>query len=209
MTDSGTNRHLANFAPRVGLVWDPTGTGRTSIRTAYGILYDLPALQIFDRFGFGPPFASTVTIPNPAGGLSNPFAGYPGGNPFPQPSPPPRDAVFVTGGQYIDLPLHIRPPYTQQWNFSVQRQIGEEWLFTANYLGNKSSHRWTNTSANYAVYIPGNCGNSACSTVANTNQRRVLALADPVGGALFSSLTRGFDTPAWPTSIARFGPPGY
>ena len=190
MTDSGTHRHLANFAPRIGLVWDPTGTGRTSIRTAYGIMYDLPALQIFDRFGFGPPFASTVTIPNPAGGLGDPFAGYPGGNPFPQPIPPTHNAAFVTGGQYIDLPFYIKPPYTQQWNLSIQRQVGEDWLFTANYLGNKSTHRWTNSSPNYAVYIPGNCGSSACSTVANTNQRRILALADPVGGALFSTLTR-------------------
>jgi hypothetical protein len=193
MTNSGTHRHLANFAPRVGLVWDPKGDGRTTIRSAYGIMYDIQPMQIFDRFGFGPPWASTITLVNPSGGLADPFAGYPGGNPFPQPSPPPANAVFVTAGQYVNLPLYIKPTYMQQWNLSIQRQVGEAWLFTANYLGNKSTHRWMNTYPNYAVYIPGTCGSQACSTTANTNQRRVLSLANPQAGSLFSDLTQTDD----------------
>jgi hypothetical protein len=180
MTDSGTHQHLADFAPRVGIVWDPNGSGRTTIRASYGIMYDIPPMQIYDRFGFGPPWASTITLSNPAGGLTNPFAGYPGGNPFPQPSPPPKNATFVTAGQYVDLPLYVHPPYMQQWNFSVQRQYGDAWLFTVNYLGNKSTHRWVDAYHNYAVYIPGN------STVANTQQRRILSLLNPAQGAYFS-----------------------
>ncbi|MDQ2946438.1 MAG: carboxypeptidase regulatory-like domain-containing protein, partial [Acidobacteriota bacterium] len=128
MTDSGTHRRLADFAPRVGLVWDPNGNGHTTIRAAYGIMYDIPPLQIYDRFGFGPPWASTITLPNPAGGLSDPFATYPGGNPFPQPFPPPKNAAFVTGGQYANLPFYVHAPSMQQWNFSIQREVGEAWL---------------------------------------------------------------------------------
>ena len=179
MTDSGTHRHLADFAPRIGLVWDPNGSGRTTIRAAYGIMYDIPPLQIYDRFGFGPPWASTITISNPSRGLSDPFATYPGGNPFPQPSPPPKNAKFVTAGQYVDLPLYVHPPYMQEWNLSVQRQVGDAWLFTANYMGNKSIHRWVDAYHNYAVYMPG-------ATVGNTQQRRVLSLLDPAQGAYFS-----------------------
>ena len=156
-------------------------------------MYDIPPLQIYDRFGFGPPWASTITLPNPAGGLSDPFATYPGGNPVPQPFPPPKNAAFVTGGQYVNLPFYVHPPSMQQWNMSIQRQVGEAWLFTANYLGNKSTHRWVNSSPNYAVYIPGTCGNSPCSTVANTNQRRILALANAREGALFSTLSHSDD----------------
>ncbi len=180
MTESGTHQHLADFAPRIGIVWDPNGSGRTTMRAAYGIMYDIPPMQIYDRFGFGPPWASTITLSNPAGGLTNPFATYPGGNPFPQPSPPPKNATFVTAGQYVDLPLYVHVPYMQQWNLSVERQFGDAWLLTVNYMGNKSTHRWVDAYHNYAVYIAGN------STVANTQQRRVLSLLNPAQGAYFS-----------------------
>ncbi|MCU1263157.1 MAG: hypothetical protein JWO80_6042 [Bryobacterales bacterium] len=186
----GTNRHLANFAPRLGLVWDLNGSGKTVVRSAYGILYDLPPMQYFDRFGFEPPWASTLTITSPAGGLANPFLGYPGGNPFPQPSPPPKSANFVVGGQYVNLPANIHPTYMQQWNFSVQQQVGSDWLFTANYLGNKSTHQWVTQQADPAVYVPGICGSQPCSTLANEPTRRILTRINSQAGAAFSSLVQ-------------------
>jgi hypothetical protein len=186
---SATTGNWSNFAPRVGLVWDLAGNGRTTIRSAYAIMYDFPPLQYYDRFGFGPPWASTITIFQPAGGFANPYQGYPGGNPFPQPVPPPRNAFFPNGGQFADVPLDMRLPYTQQWNLSIQRQIGQDWLVTANYLGNKSTHRWTLQNLNTAVFIPGQCGNQACSTQANIDSRRILTLLNPREGAKVGSLT--------------------
>jgi hypothetical protein len=35
-----------NIAPRIGLAWDPTGKGRTSIRLGYGLFYDHPLLAV-------------------------------------------------------------------------------------------------------------------------------------------------------------------
>ncbi len=188
--EAGTRGSLRNFSPRAGIVWDPRADGRTVIRTAYGILYDIPPFQYFDRFGFGPPWASAITITAPSGGFADPYQNYPGGNPFPQPVPPPSTAVFPTGGQYINLPDRIRLPYMQQWNFSVQRQAGSSWLFSADYLGNKSTHRWLTTQRDAAVYIPGTCGNQPCSTLANENSRRVLTLINPQAGPLFGSLVQ-------------------
>src|SRR5262249_19503215 len=42
----GIPRDYNNFAPRVGVAWDPTGSGKTSIRLGYGLFYDHPLLAI-------------------------------------------------------------------------------------------------------------------------------------------------------------------
>ncbi|MBV9083976.1 MAG: TonB-dependent receptor, partial [Acidobacteriaceae bacterium] len=184
----GTNRHLANFQPRAGLVWDLRGNGRTVIRSGYGILYDIAPMQYYDRFGFGPPWASAITLNNPAGGFGNPYLGYPGGDPFPQPVPPPRNVVFPSAAQYVNFPWSVHPTYFQQWNLNFQQQVGNSWLLSASYIGNKGTHIWLTTQSDPAVYIQGTCGSNACSTVGNTNSRRILARLNPSAGAAFSSL---------------------
>lgn len=183
-TGAPTNRAWANLAPRIGVVWDPKGNGRSTIRTSYGILYDIPGTAPFVWFGFGVPWANTVTLASPAGGFTEPFAGQPGGNPYPQPSPPPPNALFVPQANYYTVPIAIRTPYMEQWNFSLQRQIGDAWLFTGNYLGNRSLHRWTNRAVNPAVFIPGTCGGAACSTTGNTASRRFLGRLSPAGAGI-------------------------
>jgi Carboxypeptidase regulatory-like domain/TonB dependent receptor len=42
----GIPRDYNNFAPRFGLAWDPSGSGKTSIRLGYGLFYDHPLLAI-------------------------------------------------------------------------------------------------------------------------------------------------------------------
>jgi hypothetical protein len=42
----GIPRDYNNFAPRFGLAWDPTGSGKTSIRMGYGLFYDHPLLAV-------------------------------------------------------------------------------------------------------------------------------------------------------------------
>ncbi|MCU1262569.1 MAG: hypothetical protein JWO80_5454 [Bryobacterales bacterium] len=168
--------HYLTFSPRVGLVWDVKGDGKQTIRTAFGLMHDVTELYFPERLTTNPPYASSVTINNPVGSFSNPWQGYPGGNPFP------GAAIFPAGGTYVSIPPGMKPTYMMQWNLSYQRQIAKDWLVTANYLGNKTVHIWGATDINPSIPIAG--------STASTNQRRLLYLQNPTQGALYSSIVQ-------------------
>jgi hypothetical protein len=170
------------FAPRVGFAWDPTGTGRQSVRASYGIFFDEPEAYTARDFGQEAPWASSVSLTAPIGGFDNPYQGYPGGNPFPGPYPAPKNSTFVNAGLYVSMPLNLHHMYTQNWNFSYEAQMGTNWLLSATYMGNNSRHLRGAFEQNPAVYLPG-------ATVANTQARRMLNLINPVEGAYYSTIT--------------------
>ncbi len=187
------NNRYNEFAPRVGLAWDPKGDGRQSIRASYGIFFDRPNTFFNAKYADAPPWGNKITVPSPPGGLAAPYAGYPGGNPFPGTFPPAKDQIFSPGGVYVNFPIDLRPTYAQQWGLSYQFQVTKDWLLSANFIGNKSTHLWSQFDQNHGVYIPGNCNGSPCSTLANVNQRRVLSLLNPVTGAFFGAMDRADD----------------
>ena len=126
------------FAPRVGLAWDVSGNGRTSIRSAYGLFYDYPHVYQFNGFRGLVPFFPRITRSRFAGGLDDPWNGYEGGNPIPIAIT--QDADFPRGALFATIDEDYRAPYVHQWNLSVQRQIGSDWMATANYMGNQTIH---------------------------------------------------------------------
>ena len=82
------NSDYKHFAPRVGVAWDPRGNGKQSLRaSAASFLWSQPNHVLLSaKYADEAPWGNSVTLPSPAGGLANPYAGYPGGNPFPAPS---------------------------------------------------------------------------------------------------------------------------
>jgi hypothetical protein len=196
---SGINNQWLNFSPRLGIAWDPKGDGRTSIRLSGGTFYDYPA-GIYRR--------DTTTLPpwNPRVGLNTvnfdkPWSGYPGGDPFPIPGGKdlPRDISWlqfsgVTATDYDSPNMRVG-----QWNLSVQRQIGSDWLVSASYLGNATRHVWTTRPINSPVFLGlGPCTLNGvqyptCSTTGNINQRRRLYLENPVTG-LYYGVVNKIDT---------------
>jgi len=178
---SNTNAKMADFAPRVGLVWDPAGNGLMTIRASYGLFYDTPQLFFFTRFSNSPPWGAQINIPDPAGGLTNPWLGYPGGNPFPALNNVNKNMPFPLEGVYVNMPLNTNPPYLQQWNLSLQRQVGANLLLSATYLGNETTHLWTGREMDPAIYVPG-------ATLSSENQHRVLYLQNPAYGQYYSTI---------------------
>jgi hypothetical protein len=173
----------AGFGPRFGLAWDPSGNGRQSLRASYGIFFDSPESFTDRDFGQMAPWASSVSLTAPIGGFDDPYRDYPGGNPFPGPYPAPHNSTFVQAGLYVNLPLNLHHMYTQNWNLSYERQLGGNWMVSATYMGNVARHLRASFEANPAVYIPG------ASTVANTNNRRLLSQINPKEGAYYATIT--------------------
>jgi hypothetical protein len=88
----------------------------------------------------------------------------------------------------------IHSPRVQSWNVTVERQIGAAWGVAASYLGSYSDRLWDLIPLNPAIFMGlGPCTISGvafpvCSTAANTQNRRVISLANPTIGQQISNL---------------------
>ncbi len=174
---SDTFARYADFAPRFGFVLDPRGKGLETLRGGYGVFWDSSYLWNTLHVPLNPPWGETITLPNV--NLTNPWQTYPGGSPFPSATPN-ANFVFPLDGTYVFEPLHAHATYVQQWNVSFQKQLGADWLFSATYLGNKTTHQWLGHEVNPAVFGPG-------ATTGNQESRRVFIRANPATGKYFGS----------------------
>jgi len=171
-----------DYAPRIGFAWTPGGTGKQSIRSSFGIFYDQPETFTDSAFSLAPPWANGLTLTLPAGGFVNPYQGYAGGDPFPNPFPPTPTAAFNMNGTYVNLPLDLHHPYMAQYDLSYERQLGTNWSVTASYVGNKATHM----RAGYEQNAP---QPSSGATTGNETQRRTLYKINPTSGAYYSTIT--------------------
>ena len=184
------NGHLANFAPRVGLVWSPHRDGRDTLRIGGALLYDSTETWFNERETTNPPFGNDIDVGS-TGTLSNPWAGYAGGNPFPQ---APGHLFFPSEGVYVNMPINPKPTNVAQWNVTYQRQLKGGWLASASYLGNRTAHLWITEEIDPAQYmgtspcVIAGISYKTCSTTSNTNERRLFYLSNPVLGKEYSSI---------------------
>jgi hypothetical protein len=187
---------LWHFSPRVGLAFDPTGKGRLTIRAAYGLFRDYPDFYESQQVKISPPFNFTIVNVAPGGGtaagFANPWLNYPGGSPFPTTLN--RNVSFPVNGGWVVIPPNLPAVYDNQWNLSIQKQIGTNWLVSANYMGTEATHILSSVEGNPAVYLPGascvinSISYSPCSSVNNTTQRRQLYLENPAQGKYYGSI---------------------
>jgi hypothetical protein len=207
--------NLNQWAPRFGLVWDPKGDTRQSIRAGIGHFYDAPKLWQYAHHMLNPPYGNTTTalpatscgVPNRNGcpiNFANPWINTPGGDPlkainYPRQGEdvtlPPSNVAFPLQGEYVSMPINVTPMQQTQWNFAYERQLPGRLMFDITYMGSRTTHIWLGYEENPIIYIPGNCqagqyGLTAAGPCSNTSAvnrqaRSLLALLNPVEGAKY------------------------
>src|SRR6267143_797024 len=146
-----------NFAPRVSYAWDIFGNQKTVIRSGYGIYYQRVSNQSLLQTAGGLPFSEAISAQKFSVTPQNPF-----------PSILPNSALQLSTDQVVPaligfngttsapifrsasggplsgfffFPIRsFRPPYAQQWNFNIQRDLGKGWLLEVGYVGTRGSH---------------------------------------------------------------------
>ncbi len=157
--DAGVGRRVVrtdknNFGPRLGLSWDLTGDGRTSLRAGAGMFFDdsalistttlqpPPELQAF--YFVLPPFD-----PNPLTGYADPFGGT---SPVSGDLTPPL--AILPGLPVTTLDPDMELGNVGHWNLTLQRQLTEAMALEVAYVGNSGWNLNGMTNPNQAVFGP-------------------------------------------------------
>lgn len=147
-----------NFAPRVGLAWDPFGNGTTVIRTGYGIYHEQTLVGTFEQnMGANPPYQETITVSGVP--LNQPVSGS--ASVVASASPP---------GAIRGVQTDYKTPYMQHWSLDLQHQFGKSTIVTVGYYGSKGTHLIgivdiNNLPAGYALTQTCAVGTSTTPTV--------------------------------------------
>lgn len=137
-----------NVAPRVGIAWDPTGTGHSSLRGAWGIFYDALAGQgdFWQNGVLAPPFTPLLEINAPPASiaLQNPLPSVSaGGVDFP--------AALIVIGMGTDF----SSPFSHHFNLSWQQQAWERFSAEIGYVGSRGYNLPIYMEVNPGAYSPG------------------------------------------------------
>jgi Carboxypeptidase regulatory-like domain/TonB-dependent Receptor Plug Domain/TonB dependent receptor len=121
-----SNPSLLNFAPRVGFVWDPFGSDKTSIRGGFGIYDSLPLNYLFEGLSiFTAPFLELGNVATLTQGAF-PKSAYP--------------LLTASGLRYSYAQPNPHRSYVEQYSLNVQRDLGGDFILQVGYQGSHGVH---------------------------------------------------------------------
>ena len=200
----GVHTQFGNIEPRVGFAYKLDSAGKTAVHGGYGIYTSQFPVASFLAFGSIQPFLRTITNTNP-GPISNPWLGFPGGNPFVNGfelngNTRPGNTPFINQGTAYTFNTPFKLFYTQQWSLIFERALAKHDVINVSYFGTKGTRLSQIQDDNEAVYVPGTAGTGCavgqygttaigqpCSTQTNIQLRR----PSPLIGSLYGEQSTG------------------
>ena len=114
------------FAPRVGFAYNVFGGGKTVLRGAWGMIYDVPAMQSMAAGA-----SSNPAGPNPSYVASTPSFNFKYNvNPFATAAIPPQ---FSAAG----IQTNYRIAYQFNFSLGIEQQLSRNTLFSIGYIGSE------------------------------------------------------------------------
>ncbi|HEX6804390.1 MAG TPA: hypothetical protein VF133_11980, partial [Terriglobales bacterium] len=159
-----TQTYYKAFAPRIGLAWSPGSSGKTSIRTGWGLFYNPIEQLVLEQFSAEPPFGGSTFPFNTL--FNQPFLDQSGGFSYPNPFGlnslggangilnPPRGKP-VDWGMFRPITLfgqfqpHMRSQYSAQYNLTIQRQLTNDMKLEVGYVGSQGHRLLATHDINY------------------------------------------------------------
>ncbi|HVG27186.1 MAG TPA: carboxypeptidase-like regulatory domain-containing protein [Acidobacteriaceae bacterium] len=122
--------------PRVGIVYDIFGSGRSVIRGGYALLADQPTTTNVSGLTTNPPFSTSVSYANAAAPI--PVASL-------------YNSARASGISLSDVNRNFRNSYTETYNLNIQQALPAGMVASIGYYGSVGRHLRVRTNENQPI----------------------------------------------------------